>query len=152
MKATKPRRAQASSEPTIWKVIQRATRRVGIVTGYHHLRTSGVGRAAALETVSGARRVSIATIERYLARVEGKPEHAWLHLLADDYIGRTAQAEMSAEGWESLKADYLRPERPTAGACILRLPERAPRRTWILPSNRALERRLKALPRAGRKS
>lgn len=125
-----------------------ASARMEIVTGYHHLRTSGVGRAAALETVSGARQVSIATIARYLALVEGEPEHAWLYLLTPRYTGRKVGAEMSAEALEILKADYLRPERPAARACIARLRDAAKGRDWILPSNKTMERRLAKLPRS----
>jgi hypothetical protein len=125
-----------------------ASARLGIVTGYHHLRTSGVGRAAALETVSGARQVSIATITRYLARVEGKPEHAWLYLLTPRYCGRTTTSDISAEAWEILQADFLRRERPAPRACITRLREAAAGRGWALPSDRTLERRLARLPRA----
>jgi len=127
-----------------------ARARMEIVTGFLHLRTSGVGRAAALETVSGARGVSIATITRYLALVEDKPEHAWLYLLTPRYCGRTVTADVSAEAWEILKADFLRPERPAPRACIVRLRAATRGRDWILPSNRTLERRLEALPRAMR--
>src|SRR5258708_2916856 len=67
-----------------------ASARMEIVSGFLHLRTSGVGRAAALGTISGARRGSIATIARYLAILEGKPEHTWLYLLTPRYRGREA--------------------------------------------------------------
>lgn len=127
---------------------EEASARMEIVTGYLHLRTSGVGRAAALETVSVARQVSIATITRYLALVDGKPEHTWLYLLTPRHRGRTTQSDISAEALEILTADYLRPERPASRACIARLRDAATGRDWILPSNRTLERRLDALPRS----
>lgn len=127
-----------------------ASARMEIVCGFLHLRTSGVGRAAALGTISGARRVSIATIARYLSIVEGKPEHTWLYLLTPRYRGREAGAEMSAEAWEILKADYLRPERPSATACINRIRRVAVAKDWMVPSTRTLLRRLDGIERGVR--
>ena len=91
-----------------------------------------------------------ATLDRWLRLVRLQPRQAWLYLLASDHTGRTAKAEMSAEAWEILKADYLRLERPAAAACIHRLRQlaRDQDKDWVIPANRTLLRRLKAIPRA----
>jgi hypothetical protein len=92
--------------------------------------------------------VSAPTISRYLTKVDGAPEHLWLYLLTPGYVGRTKKADMDAEAWEYLKADYLRREQPTATACILRLQRIAAQRGWKIPSKKTLERRLDAIPEA----
>ncbi len=125
-----------------------AAARLAIVSDYEQLRTSGVARLASLDTVAGKHSVSVATIQRYLSLVAGKPEHAWLYLLTPRYCGRTNKAEMSAEAWEVLKADYLRLERPSACACIERIRRVAADKGWHIPSTRTLLRRLDRLPRA----
>src|SRR3546814_12571158 len=63
------------------------------------------------------------TLWKWRGEVSGVPRDAWLYFLADGYAGRTACAEMSAEAWEALKADYLRRERPSKMACIQRRSE-----------------------------
>jgi putative transposase len=70
--------------------------------------------------------------------VKGKPE------LCPGYVGRTARAEICAEAWELLKADYLRAERPSARACIARL-QRVAARARL---DAALDAHAAAAPRA----
>jgi len=124
-----------------------ARERLAIVQEYHQLLARGFGRAAVTDAVTRERHISSATLSRYLGLVRGGPEHLWLYALCPAYAGRTATAAMSAEAWEVLKADYLRPERPSASACIARLRKAARERGWSVPSNRTLLRRLEALPR-----
>lgn len=128
----------------------RATRALGVVNAWHALREKGYTKSAADQAVSYQFNISVATIARWLADVSGAPSHAWLYLLLDEYAGRTALADMSAEAWETLKADYLRAERPTAKACVFRLKRAAAAAGWTLPSVRTMERRLQAIPRVVR--
>ncbi len=88
-----------------------------------------------------------ATLWRWRKKVAAIPRDAWLYFLGEDYAGRTARAEMPADAWEILKADYLRREQPSAAACIYRLERMAEARGWVLPANRTLQRRLEQLPR-----
>jgi hypothetical protein len=127
----------------------RAKKALDAVCAWDALRLSGFRKAAASEAVSHKFRVSLATVGRWLAEVEGVPRDAWLYFLLDRRIGRTAIADMSAEAWEVLKGDYLRPERPSAKACITRLIRRNREQCegWILPSPRTLLRRLNAISR-----
>ena len=125
-----------------------ARSRLTVVQEYFALLDHQVAREAALEVVTKKHAISEATLGRYLALVKGRPASEWLHELAPAYAGRVATAEMSADAWEALKADYLRPERPSARACIARLQRIAGARGWTLPSTRTLLRRLEKLPRS----
>ncbi len=124
-----------------------ARNRLAIVAEFNRLVALGIDRRAAALAVQRERNVSAATLARYLATVRGNPEHLWLARLCPAYAGRVATAELSAEAWETLKADYLRAERPSASACIARLRRVALARGWALPSNRTLLRRLEQIPR-----
>lgn len=126
----------------------KARERLAIVQEYHALLGRGFQRTSVVAAVTSERSVSVATLMRYLALTKGEPAHLWLYLLTDRYTGRTATAEMSAAAWEYLKADYLRPERPTASTCIYRLKRAAATHGWTIPSHRTLLRRLENLPRA----
>lgn len=125
-----------------------ARARLAIVQEYHQLLGRGFSRAQVESAVTREREISTATLWRYLALVRGKAEHLWLYELCPAHVGRTATADMSAEAWEFLKADYLRAERPTAGACIFRLRRAAMKHGWTIPSERTMLRRLEKLPRA----
>lgn len=127
-----------------------ARRCLAIVQEYFTLLDHQVARRAALEVVTKKHAISEATLGRYVAAVKGKPSHLWLYELAPRHVGRTAIADMSAEAWEVLKADYLRKERPSARACIERLRADPRAARWALPSDRTMMRRLEAIPRAVR--
>jgi putative transposase len=132
------------------KVKAEALARLELVQEYHQLLAEGFRSGAAVAAIAHKRAVSEATLARYLALVRGQAEHLWLQLLCPRYSGRTAIAGLSAEAWETLKADYLRPERPSAAACIARLRRAAKERGWTLPSTRTLLRRLADIPRGVR--
>lgn len=130
------------------KLKAEARARLDLVNEYHRLQGRGFDRAAVVAALKCEHGISEATLARYVGLVRGEPEHTWLFLLCPAYAGRTATAGLSAEAWEVLKADYLRPERPTASACIFRLKRAARERGWTVPSDRTLLRRLDKLPRA----
>lgn len=74
----------------------------------------------------------------------------WLAALVPGHVGRTARAEMSAEAWDYIRADYLRNERPGLPACYARLQAAAAEHGWTIPSLKTVERRIAAIPRAER--
>ena len=137
--------AHYESKPAHGK--EEAQRRLAIVQAYAQLRGNGIARPAVIDAVAIQHHVSHATLQRYLALVDGRPEHAWLYLLTPRHFGRTAKAAFSPEAWEILKADYLRPERPAAAACIARLREMSRARDWHLPATRTMQRRLERIER-----
>jgi len=128
-------------------VKNKARAALAAVREYHALRARGFTHKAVVEAVCREHQLSAATLWRFTAAVKGEPEHLWLFMLCPGYTGRTSNAEMSAEAWEALKADYLRRERPSAASCIQRLKDAAPARGWSIPSTRTLLRRLEKLPR-----
>jgi Mu transposase/Mu DNA binding protein/Mu DNA-binding protein/Mu transposase-like protein len=124
-----------------------ARERLAIVQEYAQLLGRGFKRDAVIAAVTKERSVSAATLSRYLGLVKGKPQHEWLFGLCPRYAGRTARADMSAEAWEFLKAEYLSQERRSAAACIDRLRRAARGRDWIIPRDRTLRRRLAGIDR-----
>lgn len=129
-------------------VKQLARERLAIVQLHQELCAKGYPRRRAIAAVAEQLGVHAATVKRCVAIVRGKPEHLWVSLLAPNYAGRSSQSAMSVEAWEILKADYLRPERPTASACIARLVRSAQSRPdWVLPSTKTMARRLAKIPR-----
>ena len=54
--------------------------------------------------------------------------------------------DCSPLAWEFLKADYLRPEKPSFLACYRRLERTAKAQSWTVPSERTLLRRMDDLP------
>ena len=121
---------------------------LAIVQQYRALVARGFKEKHARAAAAGAHQVDGSTVWRLWRCVRSEPPHLWLYCLGGDYPGRTARAPMSAEAWEALKADYLRPERPTAKACINRLRRAAEAKGWAIPKTRTLERRLAELPRS----
>jgi len=128
----------------------KARARLAIVQEYHQLLGRGFNRDQVVAAVTSAREVSEATLGRYLDLVAGKPEQLWLHELCPAYAGRTALASFSAAAWEYLKGEYLRSERPTLAACILRMRRAAEKHGWVVPSDKTVLRRIDELPRAVR--
>lgn len=107
----------------------------------------GIGRVAAMQQVAQLRNIRLSTLYGWRKLVDLVPRHDWLAHLAPHHAGRTgARAECPPEAFEMLKADWLRPERPTFQACWRRLEQVAAERGWTLPAARTMERRLLALP------
>ena len=71
----------------------------------------------------------------------------WLAALVPGHTGGARQIELSQEAWDMFRADYLRPEAPTAAACYGRLRRTAAERGWAIPSLRTVDRRIKEIPR-----
>jgi hypothetical protein len=69
-----------------------------------------------------------------------------LAALAPRHPGRLARIELPPEAWDLLRADWLRPERPTLKSCYRRAERLAAARGWRLPSYATVARRIRALP------
>lgn len=111
----------------------------------------GEKRTEAMHTVARLRGIRLSTLYAWFKLVDLVPRHDWLAHLAPHHAGRAgARAECPAEAFEMLKADWLRPEKPTFSACWRRLEGTAAERGWQLPAARTMERRLLALPTAVR--
>lgn len=129
------------------KIKADAAARLKIVAEFHRLQERGFERQAVIGAVTREHGISEATLARYLSLVRDEPSHLWLFLLCPAYVGRTAIADMSAEAWEVMKADYLRREKPTASACYYRVKRAAAANGWKVPSARTVLRRLREIPK-----
>lgn len=107
---------------------------------------NGVDRVVAVDMVARRAGASKSTFYSWSAAVAGVERPDWLPYLAPRHAGSTETVECSAEAWEFLKADYLRPERPSFTGCFRRLERAAKHHGWTLASKRTLLRRISALP------
>lgn len=124
-----------------------ATKRQRALIAVESLVRSGTGlmqaRAIVAEQLQrDGEHASVPSLGRWAKTVEGCPRDTWIAALVDDYAGRTATAEVPSRAWEMFKADYLRPEAPTATSCYYRLRRVAEKEGMELPSLRTFERKL----------
>ncbi len=108
----------------------------------------GEDKTVAIALVATQTGVSKSTLWNWENAVLGVPRGDWLPRLAPRHSGAAERRECPAEAWDMLRADYLRPERPTFEACFRRLQAVAAVKGWELPSGQTLRRRLEALPDA----
>ena len=126
---------------------EEAKQRLEALDTVQRLVENGVGRVFAMEEIARRTKVRVSTLYNWSKLVQGVPRIEWLAHLAPHQAGRAGErADCSPEAWEMLKADYLRPERPTFLACYRRLQATAAERGWTIPTARTLERRLDTLP------
>lgn len=117
----------------------RAMKRSRVVVDYHAARATGESSAAAQKSAATIHDVSSSSVRRWAdgrtglvdgARA-GRPVRAFAHPGAE-------------EAWLIYKNDYLRLEAPASAACYRRVQALARLRGWVLPSEVAFRRRLKA--------
>ncbi len=123
--------------------------RLAAVHRYHDLMEQGAERKSAVAQASREHSIGLRTLNEYLALIRGQPRDLWLALLRPRPKGRPPIADISAEVWELLQADYLRIERPSARSCIdrIRRIDANERKGWTIPSDRTLLRRLNGIAR-----
>ncbi|MEL6478107.1 MAG: transposase domain-containing protein [Pseudomonadota bacterium] len=129
------------------KVKAKAEARLAVIQSVEILEQSGSTRADAVGIAARINSTSPRTIWNWLSSIEAVPEADRLPYLAPRH--RTAKreiekAELSPHAWEAFKTDYLRPERPTLTSAYRRVARLAEVKGWDLPSQRTLERRVKA--------
>lgn len=90
----------------------------------------------------GLRGGSVASLGRWAATVAAADTQHRLALLVPSYVGRAPHVDMPPEAWDFFKADYLRPEAPTAASCYRRIERIAKAKSWVLPSLRSFERKI----------
>ena len=112
------------------------------------LRRAGASRTIAIAEVGASCGVAPSTLYAWEAMVLGVPRADWLPLLAPKHSGGQGRATCAADAWDMLRADWLRPERPTFEACFRRLEKVAREQGWTLPSARTLRRRIEAIPQS----
>ena len=119
-----------------------ARRRLEIIVVVRALEKGGSPKNLAVITAAEKYKTSTSTIYNWLNLVAGVERDDWLPALAPRHVGRTKTVECSTGAWEYIKADYLRPERPTFKSCYRRLKRAAEDQGWSVPSARTLERKM----------
>jgi len=84
------------------------------------------------------------TIGRYYYKTQDFERVDWLPVLLPKRRGNRPdqEAEFTPEAWEFLKADWLRPEKPSLAACILRLEDAAKEHGWTFPAESSIRRKI----------
>ena len=106
-----------------------------------------VSEAAAEVVDETGRKVSVRKVMRLRAAVRGIQRQHWLAYLVPGRSGpKSARTACSEDAWEFIKADWLRPEKPTVSACYRRLNMAAIEHGWTIPSEKTIGRWLSDLP------
>ena len=134
------------------KLRARGRERAELLLKVMALAEAGTPMRKAFRAVGEAAGVSPANLRNWYYGVNGKPgakdyhPSDWAAALIPGYTGRTATAEMDPEAWEFVKADYLRPSRPSVAECYERLKRAAKKHGWAVPSRKTVERHIQRLP------
>ena len=148
--------AATSAQGDLWARFERmpeklraiARTRLAALEAVETLAQNGVQRTVAMPLVAQRTGVSRASLYNWRRAVAGLRRSDWLPALAPQWSGGETSAECSAEAWAFIRADYLRPEKPSLAACYGRLKRTAEAQGWTIPSERTLARRIDALPEA----
>ena len=108
-------------------------------------------RGASLAAAAAVAGVSAAAVGRAASIVGDAPPEQWEALLSDKRrgnSGRRAAMPVSRPFWQAFRADYLRPEQPTAAACYDRVADLFTRRGEDIPPLHAVRAKVRKLPRA----
>jgi len=111
------------------------------------LMRGGVDKVVAVDMIARRHKVGKSSFYNWENCVAGIERHDWLPYLAPRHSGSSDRVDCSPEAWEFLKADYLRPEKPSLVGCFRRLERTAKAEGWTVPSLRTLERRIDELPK-----
>jgi len=90
--------------------------------------------------------VPFQTFYRWEGMIRGADSQHWLELLCPDDKGGNNKAEFSPEAQKFLKAHWLTRKQPSMQSSINRTRELAAENGWKMPSDRALNRFLNAIP------
>lgn len=123
---------------------EKARKRLAQVEAVVRLYESGVLIADCFKLVAKELGSSGTTISRYYYRVKGFEKADWLAVMLSSYPGRREKndGEFTPEAWEFLKTDWLRAEKPSLKACILRLEEAAKEHGWVFPTESSIRRKI----------
>lgn len=152
---------------TTWQTYEAASQykkdmakfRLGVLTAVKDLQRSGMGKTASIEFIrtqhlarwrggqGDHHKFSRASVFNWLKMVQGKRSSQWLPALMPRQTGGRQVSEIAREIIDLVRADYLRPEKPSFMAVYERIVPAAKANGWEMPSARTLQRRfLKGVP------
>lgn len=130
-----------------------ARRKLQLLNMVMRLFENGTNLNDAFKAVGDQSGVSWRTIQGWYHGKNGKPgaKHYdrtdWLAAMVPQYQGRVVEAAFDDAAWDMIRADYLRPEKPTISACYHRLERAASEHGWSIPSIKTVTRKLQHIPR-----
>lgn len=124
--------------------------RLGFLLAVETQREAGRSKQAAVAIAAREFGFSAATHRRWTLMVAGLDRADWLAALAPKYRSKIGENICHPQAWAVLKADYLRPEKPTLSSCYRRMKTVATAEGWEpVPSLRTIRRWVeRELPRA----
>ena len=120
--------------------------RLAVLQAVEALTRGGMARVPAILLVAKEHGLAKSTVYRGFDVVASVDRVDRMAALLPHHVGTGTRAELPAEAWELLKADWLAPEKAPFEECWRRLQKVATARGWALPSPRTAQRRLAALP------
>ncbi|OLF81248.1 hypothetical protein AWH62_00815 [Maricaulis sp. W15] len=106
---------------------------------------TGARKGEAITEQAAVSGVSTRSLQRWWDSVRDVPHADWLPALAPGYRPTAVFGPCHPEALATIKADFLRPEKPSFNACFRRLKKLAEAKGWSpIPSSRAMRRRLAA--------
>lgn len=134
------------------KIKDEGTRRAGYCLKVRALIDSGLKVRPALTEVARAEAVSLASLKRWwygdtlILGATNVDRTDYAAALAPRYAGGQDYADFTPDAWEWIKADWLRPEQPSAASVYRDAQAEAQKKEWTLPSLATVKRRLEDLP------
>lgn len=118
------------------------------VEAFNDLMTIGTSKGHAEKLIHARHKIDAVTLWRAREAVKGHPPNLWAALLLPKYKGRTAQAELTREAWDWIRANYLSTSEPPTNVVIKEAKKhnKALGLGWIFPSDKTIIRKLNALP------
>ncbi|MCW8856081.1 MAG: Mu transposase C-terminal domain-containing protein [Kangiella sp.] len=140
------------SRELLWRDYESATdsqkkaakNKVEAISEAMELMQRGMAKGEAFKSAAKTHGITYQTLYNYHNKVKHYDKSDWLAALVRRKAGGAAKANMPEQAWEIYKADYLRPEQPSASACYHRLRLIADEKGWKLPSLRTFERRIES--------
>lgn len=111
---------------------------------------SGTPRVRAMAQVAAQNGKNKTALYEWAKLTRGLDRADWLPALAPRHAGGRGAADCSPEAWSWIKTSYLTQSRFEFSAAYRDLVKKAAEQGWTIPSERTLQRRMMALPLAGR--
>ncbi len=120
----------------------KAATRLSVLDMVEAMVRNGQKKEIAVALIAVNQGIAGSSIWGWYGRVQGQDRPHWLPFLADRYVGRTREAEISPDAWEAFKGFYLRLEAPTLTRCYRDLEKLARENGWSVPSEKTLARKI----------
>lgn len=120
---------------------QECETRLKLLLRVEALQASGIQKIQALSIATTELGHSVSTYKNWHSLVQSWKRQDWLAALAPKYNSEVPENTCHPQAWAVLKADYLRPEKPSLSACYRRMKSAADKYGWEpVPSLRTMRR------------